>query len=472
MKELSRLLWTLYLILTLKGIIWSSAFSRAATSLPLEDHIFQGRRQYHDLRLWAPGARVKNQKELKMSQKGLNSMVEKVIYQTSHQGRIRVGQGGIKKSSRPLRVLHISSIEKASSYFNNLCDFIDPREIEISSVTFAPQAGFVEELQQRGVRAYALDALSRRRYPYAAREIWRIIEQEQIDIVHTHLFDATLIGLVIAKLRGRKVVVTRHHSDALYYLQEKVKRKFYLSMERYINNHADHIIAPSRMVRDILIEQEGVSPAKVSLIPYGQTADRFDAITSEVVARVKTELGMADRLALVCTSRLYERKGHVYLFEALAPLVRSGLKTTLYLVGTGAYREQLEKLADQFGLQNHVRFLGWRDDALAIMAAADIIVHPSCEDALSQAVIESLMLERPIIATDISGVRDSLDDGRYGMIVPPANADAFRAALKQVMAHLDEARERARLGRKHIIEYMDAGRVAHAYAECYKTVWG
>jgi glycosyltransferase involved in cell wall biosynthesis len=117
-----------------------------------------------------------------------------------------------------------------------------------------------------------------------------------------------------------------------------------------------------------------------------------------------------------------------------------------------------------------VQFLGWRDDALAIMAAADIIVHPSLEDALSSAVIESLMLERPIIATDISGVRDSLDDGKYGTIVPPADSEAFRIALQGVMSNPAEPRERARLGRKHILEYMDAGRVAHAYAECYKAV--
>ena len=301
------------------------------------------------------------------------------------------------------------------------------------------------------------------------RALLQIIREHKIDIVHTHLFEPTLLGLLVARSRGRKVIVTRHHSDAVYQLKSKVKQKFYLALERYINKHAHHIIAPSRIVRDILIHREGVSP-KVSLIPYGQTSKRFDSITPEAVARVKGELEMADTLALVCTSRLYERKGHVYLFEALAPLVRDGLKTTLYLVGTGEYRDHLETLMHRLGLQNHVRFLGWRDDALEIMAAADIIVHPSLEDALSSAVIESLMLARPIIATDISGVRDSLDDGKYGVIVPPADSEAFRSALQEVIAHLDEARERASRGRRHILEYMDSGRVARAYTECYKTV--
>jgi L-malate glycosyltransferase len=372
--------------------------------------------------------------------------------------------------SRPLRVLHVINVETSNYFLNNLVDYTARESLQFSAVTFGSEGSFVDELRRRGVTAYALKALSRTNYFRAARELSKIISQDRIDIVHTHLFDPTLIGLLIARLRGRKIIVTRHHSDALYQLKSKTKQRFYLSLERYINKHVHHIIAPSRMVRDILIEREGVSPAKVSLIPYGQTAERFGAITPEVVARVKAELGISDGLTLVCTSRLYERKGHVYLFEALAPLVRDGLKLMLYLVGEGAYRDQLEKLAHRLGLQNHVRFLGWRDDALAIMAAADIIVHPSCEDALSSAVIESLMLARPIIATDISGVRDSLDDGKYGVIVPPADSEAFRTALEQVIAHLDDARERARRGRDHILAYMDSGRVARAYKECYETV--
>jgi len=383
----------------------------------------------------------------------------------------RASQNAIDFPSRPLRVLHISDIEAPSYYFNNLCDFTDNSEIRFYSITFASRAGFVEELEKRGVPSYALNAMNRRQYPYAARRIWKRIKEDNVDIVHLHLLVPTFIGLVVAKLCGRKVVVTRHHSDAVHQIQNRVKRKFYLSIENYINRHADHLIAPSRMVRDILVEQEGVPATRVSLIPYGQTVDRFDAITPEIVARTKEQLRMNGQMVLVCNSRLYERKGHIYLFEALAPLIRQGLNATLFLIGRGGHQARLEQLAEQMGLKNHVQFLGWRNDALAIMAAADIIVHPSLEDALSQALIESLMLGRPIIASDISGVRDILDEGKYGVIVPPADAGALRRALENTILDIDKARERASPGRNHIVEYMNARVVARAYTECYKKVW-
>ncbi|MBL0337297.1 MAG: glycosyltransferase [Chitinophagaceae bacterium] len=112
----------------------------------------------------------------------------------------------------------------------------------------------------------------------------------------------------------------------------------------------------------------------------------------------------------------------------------------LYLVGTGPYKEVLENIGKKLENSDKIRFLGWRTDALAIMAAADIIVHPSLEDALSSAVIEAIILEKPVIATDISGVRDTLNDGKYGSIVPPADAAAFGKALQETIAELPAAK--------------------------------
>lgn len=371
---------------------------------------------------------------------------------------------------KPIKVLQITDLDKENYYLNNLCDYTDEKEVEYSFATFAPHGEFTENLRARGKTVYVLDSRARKKYPQTLRRLWEILKTEKPDIVHTHLFDPTLFGLTLAKWQKRKTVYTRHHSDALYQLSSTAKRRFYLKLENYINRRADHIIAPSQMVRDILIEKEKVPREKVSLIPYGQTTERFDAITKDKIEKVQTELGMKQNLALVFVSRLFHRKGHQYLFEAFSALTQKGLDATLYLVGTGDYRDVLEKFTKDLQIENRVKFLGWRDDALAIMAAADIIVHPSLEDALSSAVIESVMLERPVIATDISGVRDSLGDGKYGKIVPPADAESFRAALQETIESIEAARAKAQAGRKYLLDYMDARGVSEAYKKVYLKV--
>lgn len=373
---------------------------------------------------------------------------------------------------RPIKVLHIIDVVANNPYLNNLCDHTDPAMVEYSFVNFGSGAGFAEGLEKRGKKVYTLNSKGRRQYPFLSKNLWSILKAEDPDIVNTHLFDPSLVGLTLAKWQRRKTVLTRHHSDALHEIPSPWKRSVYLKLEDYINRRSDHIIAPSRMVRDILVNQEGVAKEKVSLIPYGQTTERFDAVTPEKVEKVRTELGMKRNLALICVSRLFHRKGHEYLFEAFAALTREGLDATLYLVGEGESRKRLETLASELGIEDRVKFLGWRDDVLELIAASDIVVHPSLEDALSQSLIESLMLCRPIVATDISGAADTLDGGKYGRLVPPADTETLRAAIEDTVGDLDTARKKAIEGREYLLSYMDSRRVAAEITQIYEKLVG
>jgi len=325
---------------------------------------------------------------------------------------------------------------------------------------------------ERGLSVSNLGPLNKMRFPLAFFHLWRTLRNEDPDVVHTHLFDPTYLGLLAAKMQGRKTVVTRHHSDAVHVLEPRLKRSFYLGLERQNNRRADHIIALSGMVREYVVDREGTPAEKVSLIPNPQTVERYDKITDDVISHKRLELGMDQQLSMVCVSRLYPRKGHEYLFEALVPLRRAGINLKLFLVGSGDYRGHLEKRVNELGIEKNIEFLGYRDDALEIMAAADLIVHPSLEDALSQALIESLMLSKPIIATDISGASDILDAGKYGTLVAPADAADLQTAISDTIQNLDIARERAKDGRKYLLEYMDAQRVADEYCAIYRRVLG
>jgi glycosyltransferase involved in cell wall biosynthesis len=230
---------------------------------------------------------------------------------------------------------------------------------------------------------------------------------------------------------------------------------------------ADHIIAPSKEVQRILVQRENVRASKVSLIPYGQDFRRFQSVTEFDVAKVKHELGMGQIHDLVCVSRLHLEKGHIYLFEALAALRKELLSFTCYLVGVGPERKSLERSAQELGIDQSIRFLGWRDDALTILAAADVVVHPSLHEALPSALIEALALSKPVVASDVSGVRDIVKE--YGEIVPPKNSRALADSLRLVLADLSSANRRAAAGKLHILEYMGASRIAAAYVECYRS---
>jgi len=370
-----------------------------------------------------------------------------------------------------IKVLHVTNVEKENYYLANLVEYSDASAVEFLFITFGPDdCEFVTDFRRREINAMGIDAGGRSTYPRSYRQLRSIFAEQKPDIVHTHLFDPSLIGLTAARRSRIKTVLTRHHSDGVHAIPSLAKRRFYLGLESYISRNADHIIAPSRTVREFLVDREGVPDHKVSIIPYGQTTERFDAVTPDKVAKIRDELQMDRGPALVCVSRLYHRKGHKFLFEALAELAANGRDAYLYLVGDGDECDELHRLANELAIADRIAFLSWRDDALVIMAAADMIVHPSLEDALSSAVIEAVMLAKPIVATDISGVRDTLDDGKYGVIVEPESAEALRVGIAETLDDIESAKRRTAAGREYLLDYMDAKRTADATLEIYRSV--
>ena len=206
---------------------------------------------------------------------------------------------------RKLKVLHVLATTKEEFFINNLISYTDPGKIEFSFVSLTEKSRFTESIEERGLHVYAVNVTNRIDYLRAALSLRKILASESPDIVHTHLFGPTLMGLTVAKSRRLKVVVTRHHSDAIHRIPSPTTRAVYLKLENYINRNADHLIAPSKMVRECLVEWESAQDEKVSIIPYGQTSERFDGVTLEWMRKKREELGMNAQLWIVGVSRLY-----------------------------------------------------------------------------------------------------------------------------------------------------------------------
>jgi len=367
----------------------------------------------------------------------------------------------------PKKVVHFVSVDKQNYYLENLFDYCDRSKLEFLIIAFTEEnTQFLTRMKERGIKCYAMGSISHLRIPYTLLSTIKLIREIKPDVIHTHLFNPTMIGVIVGKLLGIPVYVTRHHSDAVHKISSIWKRRLYLTIEACINSAAKLIIAPARGVYNILIINEKVKPEKIEIIPYGQRPERFANIKSETIERIRNEFQIGNKLMIICVSRLYKMKGHTYLLQALAK-INQDLPFKLILVGDGDFRPYIEKEAERLNLTDEISFAGWREDVLDIIASADLIVHPSLEDALSSALIESLMLGKPIVATDISGAGDTLCDGTFGVLVKPADAEALKTGIETVINDLPAAIEKAKKGREWILDYMDAERVAKEHERIY-----
>jgi glycosyltransferase involved in cell wall biosynthesis len=371
-----------------------------------------------------------------------------------------------------IKILQIAELPFDNYYMNNLIDFIDKNLFDFVFINFGLEdSTYVKAITSRGYKIYSLPPDPRRHLFRSIYRVWCIYRKERPDIVHAHLFFPSLIGLLVAKSQGLRTILTRHYSVSIHELRPRIKKIFYLAMQWIINTCADHIIAPSRAVKKCLMDLESVLEDKISLIPYGQRVERFDIKDAQIASK-RHELNMDGYFTMTVIGRLFDRKGHKFLFEALSSLIGEYPKLKLYLAGDGPHRGQFEEAVRYFGIEEHVVFLGWRHDILEIIAASDLIVHPSLEEALPSAVIESLMLKKVIIATDVGGIRDILDDGRYGIIIQPGNSEELRAAIKYAINNYDALSRAAQQGVDYLLSYMGAEKVAKQHESLYRKMIG
>jgi glycosyltransferase involved in cell wall biosynthesis len=211
----------------------------------------------------------------------------------------------------------------------------------------------------------------------------------------------------------------------------------------------DRVIAISRFIAEVVRDRHGTPPERIRLIPRGVDPRRFDP-ASVALSRIA---GLRDAWCVpqgghvvLLPGRMTRWKGQAVLVEALP---RLPAKTIVVLAGGGndAFAEELRARAEALGVGDRLRLLGHVEDLAATLLAADVVVHASTDaEAFGRTVIEAQAMARPVIASDLGGPRETVEEGVTGWRVPPGDAAALAAALNRALA-LSEA-ERAAIGQR------------------------
>jgi len=360
--------------------------------------------------------------------------------------------------------MHVTDFPVESPWFNAIAEHYDRRRFHQSLVSLGPRCDLHTALESRDMPAFALGATSKRDYPRAVIELRSLLRHERIDLVQTHLFYPSLLGLVAASLaRTEAKLVTRHHSDFTSLYDRPVHRQ----LDRLQAYWADRVIASSAAVERAMIDLEHVPSRKITVVRYG-----FDfgvltpRLTPEARRRLRADLGGDQRVLVATIARLSLAKGHKDLFAAFAALTGDH-DFVLLLAGHGPLRDELEHQARALGLADRVRFLGWRPDAWAIMEASDLVVHPSYTEAFCNVIIEAQALERPLVATNVAAAPEQIDDGETGLLVPPHDPGAIRLAVERVLSDRSAAEAMGQEARRRVVERFGIGRAVGLYESIY-----
>jgi glycosyltransferase involved in cell wall biosynthesis len=209
---------------------------------------------------------------------------------------------------------------------------------------------------------------------------------------------------------------------------------------------------------------------KLRVIYNGIDVEKFKKSDARAA---REHLGITGRPTLVSVGSLTKQKGYPYLLEAAAKLKEPYPHFIWLVLGEGSERKVLEEKATALGLRDDVRFLGMKDNVIDYLRAADIFVLASLWEGLPNVVLEAMACELPVVATEVGGVRELIEDGVNGFLVPPKDAGALAQKIRYVI-ELPEA-ERQRVGsaaRKRIVERFSVGTMVREYERLYNELLG
>jgi glycosyltransferase involved in cell wall biosynthesis len=176
---------------------------------------------------------------------------------------------------------------------------------------------------------------------------------------------------------------------------------------------------------------------------------------------------------LIAVGRLARDKGFAYLLHAVRALASRGLAVTVEIVGDGAERGALQRLAGTLGIADRVTFRGWLkfDDARTAMGEATVLVHPSdgLGDGLPNVLREAMALGTPVIASRVAGIPEALDEGRCGILVPPRDVGALADAIATLLNDATLRRTLAHRARRRTEQQFDMWRNGARLAELLST---
>ena len=191
---------------------------------------------------------------------------------------------------------------------------------------------------------------------------------------------------------------------------------------------------------------------KIDILRIGMDMDVVTKVERSNQSDLRQELSIHQSgCNTVVLGQLYRPKGQHFAIEALSKVVAQFPQVRLYIVGDHVieeyrhYKAELEILIDRYGLTQHVHFTGWRQDALDIVSLMDIVIHPSLAEGFGRAVLESMALGKPVIASAVGGLREAIQDGSNGYLVDPGDVENIAGRWSTLLSNPEL---RQRLGRK------------------------
>jgi glycosyltransferase involved in cell wall biosynthesis len=361
----------------------------------------------------------------------------------------------------PIKIVQLipsSNIGGAETMLLGLLDRIN-REIFKVIICVIEGGPFAEEARSKGFDVIQLPLYRNKRDIRFLMMLLGTLARLKPDIIHSHIFILNLFASLAGRIRGIPVISTFHSNHNLETLGERIALKIIYHFSKSIVNVSQH------QVKHFAFP---LNSGKVKVIRNGvRVVPRSDFNEAELSRFRREDLGIiSDDQIITYVGNFRSVKGHIFLLQAMQMVLKEWADAQLLLVGDGYLKNEIEKMSNQYGIREKVHFLGFRKDVMRLLAVSDMFASPSLDETTSIAILEAMSMGVPIVATDVGGNSELLDD-HTGLLVPAMNPRALAEGILFLLVNKDLGLRLGRNAMDRVKENFGSEFMAKEYENLY-----
>jgi glycosyltransferase involved in cell wall biosynthesis len=343
-----------------------------------------------------------------------------------------------------IKVLHLITLSVFGGAQDNTFSTVELHDRSRFDVHLAcnPDGAWIERARESADWFHPIPTLATPINPLkdlrAFLDLVRLLRREQFDLVHTHTAKAGFLGR-LAAAACRVPAVHTYHAFPFHDFMRAWKRALFIQLEKCVRPCTDFFITLSENDRKEAARLGILDFARSAAVYTGIDFTKLDAPAKPTVSREKLKIPEAWQIVFMA-GRLEPQKAPELLLDAFSQVVRVCPQTALVIAGDGPLRFSLERKIAALGLEAHVRLLGYRDDVPALIRLADVFAFSSRWEAMGRAMVEAMLLSKPVVAPAIYGIPEIVHHRETGLLYEVGRVEALAAGITQLLQNPDEAR--------------------------------
>jgi len=296
-----------------------------------------------------------------------------------------------------------------------------------------------KELEEAGIKVVKI-GLRSRLDPRGIKKLVKVMREEQVKIVHTHMYRANVSGRIAAIIARVPVIIAQIHN------LEDWKRWRSLLMDKLLSPFTDKIVTVSEAVKRYNAQKTLIPLNKFTTIYNGVDISFFEEKTDQMETKKSWNILPSDKVVGM-VANFYPQKGHQYFLQAAKIILGSHPATTFLIVGKGHLKSKMEKLAKDLHIEGKVIFAGSVEDVRPLYQIMDVSVLPSSKEGFSNVILESMASSLPVIASRVGGNQEVIIDNQTGYLVPYGSVGQLVEKITMLLKDEKLAQDMGKKGR-------------------------